>query len=375
MNHRPLNIVRIITFLPIGGVENSLLMTLPQFDGSRFRVSVCCTYRRGALADSLEEKGIPVHVCRVRSRLHPIDLWKLSRRLKHEKTDIVHTHMYASNITGVLAAKLAKIPVVISHIHSTHEWNSRNRIRMEKIVDRFRDGYIAVSNNVKEVFLKKAGLTCADKIKVLHNIARFTDKEAGEPNRIRDEFGIPPQSPVVGTVARLVHKKGLDVFIRAAAEIAHSYPNVYFVIVGKGKERRNLAHLTAHLGLNQRVIFTGERRDMENFYTLFTTFVLSSREEPFGNVLLEAMHFEVPIVATAVGGVPEVITNGETGLLVPPDSPLEMANAIKRLLEYPALAERLIKQGRKRVADFSPTKYVQNLEQYYEELWEKALGY
>ena len=199
---RKLNVVQIITFLPTGGVENLLLNTLPQIDKARFNVKVCCTYRKGDLAENMEKAGIPVHVCRVRSRFHPLDLWKLARWLKREKTDIVHTHMYASNITGTLAAKMARVPVIISHIHSTHEWTSRNRIRMERMCDRFKNAYVTVSGHVKEVFLQKTGLNCADKIKVVPNIAKVFDPKKSNPELLRKEFDIPSECSVVGTVAR-----------------------------------------------------------------------------------------------------------------------------------------------------------------------------
>jgi glycosyltransferase involved in cell wall biosynthesis len=370
MNQRPLNVVQIVAFLPVGGMENLLLRTLPLFDKLRFHIRICCTYKRGSLADRFEEKGIPVDVCRVRSRLHPIDIWALSRWLKKEKIDIVHTHMYASNITGVIAARLARIPVIISHVHSLHEWNSRNRIWMEKIADHFRSGAIVNSEFVKQAFIQKIGIPHPEKVKVLYNVAPLTNTHPGDPERIRRELGIPPHVRIIGAVSRLVHKKGVDLFIRAAAEIRKSHPEAFFLIAGKGKELENLFHLTESLNLKGQVLFAGERKDMENIYPLFDIFVLSSRDEPFGMVLLEAMQFKIPIVATAVGGVPEVVNGGKAALLIPPESPHEMAAAIIKLLDDPLFAQKLGEQGSVRAKDFPVEKYVQTLEQYYENLWE-----
>jgi glycosyltransferase involved in cell wall biosynthesis len=371
MTQRPLNVVRIISFLPVGGVENTLLMTLPKFDRARFNVSVCCTYRKGPIAEKLEEQGIPVHLCKVASRLNPIHIWRLSRFLKSLKADIVHTHMYSSNISGVLAARLAGVPVIISHIHATHEWKSWNRIFMERIVNRFRDGVITVSQNVKDIFLQKTRLKCADKVRALHNMARFSDQAAGDGRIVREEFGIPTDAPVVGMVARLVPVKGVDIFIQAAAQILEGCPPARFIIVGDGKERKKLEALAAKLNLTGKLFFAGERREIENFYAAFNVFALSSRNEGFGNVLLEAMHFDLPVVAAATGGVPEVVLDGKTGLLVPPESPEPLADAVLSLLEQPELARRLVEAARNRLVEFSLERYVEYLENYYQELWDR----
>jgi len=373
MINRPLNVIRIISFLPIGGVENTLLATLPLFDKNRFNISVCCTYRKGPIADRLEEKGIPVHCCRVASRLHPIHLWRLSRWLKENKADIVHTHMYSSNISGVIAARLAHIPVIINHIHSTHEWKSWNRILMERLVDRFRIGTIAVSQYVKNLYLQKTGLACENKIRVLHNIARFSPKSIGDKARLRREPGFPPEGPVVGTVARLVPIKGVDIFIRAAAEVCGRRKDVSFVIVGEGKERRGLETMAEGLGLKRCLFFAGERQNIADFYDLFDIFVLSSRAEGFGIVILEAMHHDIPVIAAAVGGVPEIVVNGVTGILVPPESPQSLAEAIISLLDNSEQGRRLVEEARKRLELFTVERYVETLESYYEELWERAM--
>ncbi|MBN1899859.1 glycosyltransferase [Candidatus Sumerlaeota bacterium] len=370
MSQRPLNVFRIISYLPIGGVENTLLLTLPKFDRERFHISVCCLNRKGPVAAKLEEQGVPVHLCKVSSRLNPIHLWRLSRFLIRQKADIVHTHMYASNISGALAAHLAGAPVIISHIHATHEWNSWNRIFMERIVNRFRDGVITVSQSVKDAFLQKTRLKCADKIRTLHNPVRFSNEGTGNGGLVREEFGIPMDAPVVGAVARLVPVKGVDIFIRAAAHILKRRPSARFLVVGKGKERKNLEALALQLNLNGKLFFAGERSRIEDFYDAFNVFVLSSREEGFGNVLLEAMHFDLPVVATATGGVPEVALDGKTGLLVPPESPESLANAVLSALEQPERAQRLAQEARKRLVEFSPDKYVAYLENYYQELWD-----
>ena len=372
---RPLNVARIISMMTVGGVQGMLLSTLPHFDKSRFNIRVCCTDRIGKVGRALQQQGVSVDLCRIRARLHPFDLWKMAKWLKKNQIDIVHTHMYASNISGTLAARMAGVPVIISHVHAAHEWRNWGRGMMDRFLDRFRSGYIAVSEAVREAFLEKTGLDCRDKVRVIYNAQRFTDEDvAADPRALREELRIPAGSPVVGTITRLVPVKGLDVLLRAARLVTGQRPEARFVIVGKGCEKAALENLTAQLGLERNVIFTGERTDVQDFYSFFDLFALSSHSEGFGIVLLEAMHFGTPIVATAVGGVPEFVRDGETGLLVPPGSPGPLAGAILKLLGDSALSRRLSGAAQEYSRSFTRSSYVAQVERYYTELYERTQG-
>jgi glycosyltransferase involved in cell wall biosynthesis len=365
--------VRIISFMNVGGVQGMLLKTLPYFDRQRFNLRVCCTTRNGEVGKELQRLGIAVDVVPLRSRLNPFDLRRLAHWLKDARADIVHTHMYASNISGVLAARWARVPVIISHLHATHEWRSRTRVLMERFNDRFRDGYLAVSGAVRDAFLETTRLNCPDKIKVLYNISRFSDTPlAGDATGLRQELALPADCPIVGTITRLVPVKGLDILLRAARIVVAQRPEVRFVLVGKGKMKEELARLAAELGIEKNIIFAGERLYVENFYALFDLFLLSSRTEGCPNVLLEAMHFGNPIVATRVGGVPELIRDGETGLLAASESPEELAKAVQRVLNDRVFARRMAIKAAEFSKKFTRANYLATLQQYYEQLHEQA---
>lgn len=371
---RPLNVMRLISFMTVGGVQSMLLRTLPHFDRERFRLRVCCTSRKGEVGEALEREGIPVDVCPIRGRLNPFALFKLSRWLRAARPDIVHTHMYASNLTGTLAARLAGVPVIISHIHSTHEWRTGGRVIMERFAHRFRSGYITVSEAVREAFLEKTKLACRDRMRVFYNVCKFTEAApAGRTEEraaaLRAELGLAPDERVAGTVTRLVPVKGLDVLLRAARRVVDAAPRTRFVIVGGGREREALTRQAAELGLGERVIFTGERLNVADYYALFDLFVLSSRTEGFSNVILEAMHFGVPVVATAVGGNPEIVREGETGLLAPPENPEALAGAILRSLADRETAHRIVERARKELEKFTVPAYVEQMQNFYEELF------
>lgn len=368
---RPLNVVRVISFMNVGGVQGMLLKTLPHFDRERFNIRVVCTTRNGEIGRQLQQVGVPVDVVRVEGRLNPFGLRRLAAYLRSAQADIVHTHQYASNITGVLAARWARRPVILSHIHASHEWHNRGRALLDRFNDRFRSGYLAVSESVRDAFLQATGLRCKDKIKVLYNIVNAGEPVAADP-ALRAQWGIPPDAPVVGTITRLVPVKGLDVLLRAAKLVIERRPAVRFVLVGKGKLKDELPRLAAELGIGPNVIFTGEQVRTADFYAMFDLFALSSRSEGLGNVILEAMQFGKPIVATRVGGIPELVRDGRTGVLVEPESPESLAAGIEKMLADRDLARRCMANGLDFVKGFTVESYVAEMQNYYEQLYERS---
>jgi glycosyltransferase involved in cell wall biosynthesis len=373
---RPLNVVRIISFMNVGGVQGMLLATLPQFDRSRFNMRVVCTSRSGEFGRELVGRGVPVDVVPMRGRLNPVGLWRLARWLRAQRADIVHTHMYASNVTGTLAARLAGVPVIVSHIHSLHEWRTPGRRRIERFCDRLRSGYLAVSAAARDGFLESTGLSDPQgRVRVLHNVARPlgpADGSDADPAALRAELGIPAGAPVVGTIARLVPIKGLDVLLRAARRVVERVPEVRFVLVGGGREREALARQAADLGLVGRVNFTGERLEVAALYRLFDCFALPSRSEGCSNVLLEAMQVGLPIVATCVGGIKELVRDGAQALLVAPEDDAALADALVRVLTDAELARRLAAAARDRSREFTIAAYVEKVQLFYDELFARS---
>lgn len=365
---RPLSIVHVTAFMTVGGVQNMLLGTLPLYDRERFNVRVCCLTRMGEVGEKLIERGVPVDVCRVPSRLGPFGIRRLARWLREARADIVHTHMYAPNITGVVAARLAGAPVIVSHVHSTHEWRSPTRAWLDGRLDRWRHGAIAVSEAVKREYVARTGLHNPDKVRVMHNAPRELPREPGAAGRLRAELGLPERARVIGSVTRLVPVKDLPTLLRATAELMRRREDVWLVLVGRGRERAALERLAGELGIAGRTVFAGERLDVAAFFELFDVFALSSLTEGCPNVVMEAMGFDLPIVATDVGGVPELVRTERTGLLVPARDWAALAAALGRVLEDRELARRLGRGGAEFVRGFTRPAYVARLSAYYEEL-------
>ena len=368
MSERRIRVIRIISTLAIGGVQSMLLNTLPYFDRERFELRVICTDRNGKLARILREQGVPVELVKVNGRLNPFHVWRLARRLRALRPDIVHTHMYASNITGVAAAHWARVPVILSHIHSAHEWRGAARIWIERVLHPLRSGYIAVSRHAEQAFLEKTGLPCGEMFRVMPNAVRPLGTETDTSVDLREKLNIPAGVPVIGSVTRLVPVKGLPTMLRALKRVIQEEPEVRLVLVGRGAEHERLEQLARRLGILRNVVFVGESRNVARYYRLFDIFALSSLSEGCPNVLLEAMRLGKPIVATRVGGVPEVVEDGRTGLLVEARQPEALGAALLRLLHEPGLRERLADAAREEGNQYTRKVYVDRMQSYYEEM-------
>jgi glycosyltransferase involved in cell wall biosynthesis len=191
---------------------------------------------------------------------------------------------------------------------------------------------------------------------------------------LRKKWGIPENAPVVGTVARLVPLKALDVLLESAALILQRIPEVRFVIVGRGVEMEKLQALSAKLKIDKHVILTGRQLDIHRYYQMFDIFALSSLTEGCSNVLIEAMDFALPIVATRVGGNPELLEDGRSALLVEPRAAQPLADAIERLLTDKELANRLAQNAKIDVDKNTVESYVKNMQNYYLNLFEQKIG-
>ena len=186
---------------------------------------------------------------------------------------------------------------------------------------------------------------------------------------LRAELGIPPETPVVAIVARLVPIKAHEVFLRAARLVCAVLPSTQFLVVGDGERREALERLTAELGLGASVRFLGWRRDLERIYADAWVVALSSRNEGSPVSLIEAMAAERPVVATRVGGVPDLVDDGVTGCLVPPDDPGALAEALVALLQDPERRQVLGKAARERVIPaFAAGRLVADVDALYREL-------
>jgi glycosyltransferase involved in cell wall biosynthesis len=364
--------------MSIGGAQTHLVEVLQHLDRRRFTPLLCCLTTTGASAHLLQrvrELDVPLLDARVRDATNalgrPHTLRQMARvagELRARGTQIVHSYLFHANWFGTLAGRLARVPVVIVSKRSMDVY-ARARDRWAcRLVNRLADSVTAVAGAVRDHVHQVEGCPL-EKIVVIPNGVRGAASTAGSPAPNSGLVRTSAADVVVGTITRLVSKRGHDDLLQAAALTRKRHPSARFVVIGDGPLRQALEEKARGLGLNGGVRFVGAVPEAARLIPQFDVFVLASLWEGMSNGLLEAMAAGRPVVATSVGGNPEVVRHGETGFLVPPGNPEAMADAIGRLLSDRALAQRLGEAGRIRAESaFTLEAMVARLEALYERL-------
>jgi glycosyltransferase involved in cell wall biosynthesis len=298
---------------------------------------------------------------------------RLVRTMRSGKFDIVHTHMFASNLLGRVAAMLAGVPVVVSTVQLIAEREKWWEILLDRALQFKTDMMISSSEAVRRSFIKR-GIR-EDKIITIYNgidFSRFDGVDGGEArNKIRLEFGVDDSSFLVGTVARLRRVKGIGYLIEAARHIVETIPDARFLVVGDGPQKAELEHKVEQFDLSSEFIFAGTRWDVPAILSALDLFVLPSLSEALGIAVIEALLMRIPVVATNVGGVPEIVRSGETGLLVPPRDPTRLAEAIAYMHSNKDEAIAMAQAGERRVRGMFD---IAHLARKQAELYERLLA-
>jgi glycosyltransferase involved in cell wall biosynthesis len=302
--------------------------------------------------------------------------------LRRSKPDIVHTHTSKAGILGRLAAWLARVPTIIhtphGHVFYGHFGRLLSRIflQMEKLLGKITHHHIALTPEEGNDYLN-LGVAKSKNISVIHSGVDLNcfKRSATESNPKRNELGISADSLVVGYVGWLIPIKGVTYLVDAMAEVVQLHPNSLLVLVGKGDEKGEeeikLRERVASLGLTDRVRFLGWRPDVDEIMPCFDIFVLPSLNEGMGRVLVEAMAAGLPIVATRVGGIPDLVKHGENGLLVPPANAGALERAISDLLSDKARRKRMGETGKKMCRPYSIEAMVEKIDDLYSRLVEE----
>jgi glycosyltransferase involved in cell wall biosynthesis len=361
-------VAMVISYLPFGGAEQLLLLLAPRLRDLGWGVSVVCIRKAGDMAPLFEREGIRVEVIPFSSRWSPRSLYRLARHFKKQRIDIVHTHMYRSNTSGTAAARLGRVKVVISHIHNMNHWDDFRQLLVDRMLARYRDVIIAVSQGVRRNYLERARVS-ADKVIVLYNGVDLEPFSKGQFDaELATDLGIQQGEKVVSIIARLHEQKRHVDFLAMAAEVLKQVPKARFLIVGKGRLREQLEQRAIDLGIAQRCIFTGYRNDIAQMLALSDVAVSCSDKEGFSLSLIETLGAGVPIVATDVGGNAEAIVDGQSGFIVPPRRPDLLAQRVAELLTNHQLHESISKCAVQRASIFSIENMCKAIDRLYTKL-------
>jgi glycosyltransferase involved in cell wall biosynthesis len=361
----PVKILRVITRLNIGGPAiNAILLTTALNDGTVFQstlVAGMTAAREGDMLDLARAHTVkPVMLPALGREISPLDdltsLARMVRLIRQLKPDVVHTHMAKAGTVGRLAARICGVPLVVHtyHGHVFHSYFSPAKTRMFLTIERAlglaTDRIVVVGDGQRDELASYgvAPLMKLVPIRLGLELSQFLNVEQAR-GELRHELGIDPDAPVVGIVARLVPIKAHEDFFKAAALIRAALPQAEFLVIGDGERRHELELLVEAMGMSSHVRFLGWRRDVARIYADLDVVALTSHNEGSPVSLIEALASARPVVSTAVGGVPEVVVNGLTGLTVPPSDAAAFTEAVVRLIKDEPLARRLGAAGRKHV--------------------------
>jgi sugar transferase (PEP-CTERM/EpsH1 system associated) len=344
-----LAVSHVVLSLDCGGLEHVVLHLLQEGRQAGQRVSVICLERPGDLA--LEAEGITgsVHCVEKGPGLRLGTIRRLRSLFREIRPDIVHTHQIGALFYAGLAARGAGVPLVVHTEHGKH-YASRRRTRwLGWFAGLYAAQFFCVSEDIAAE-VRACRVVPDRKLSVVPNginTDRFRDRSGAQS--LRRSLGIPLEAPVLGSLGRLTEVKRQDLLLDAFSQVRRRVPDAHLLLVGDGPLMGDLRRHSCRLGLEEVIHFAGYQPEPARYLAAMDVFALSSRSEGMPLVVLEAWASSVPVVATAVGGLPDLIDPGRTGELVPPGDPTALAEAVARLLEDPQLRSELGEGGYRKV--------------------------
>jgi glycosyltransferase involved in cell wall biosynthesis len=346
--------VRIVEVLATGtngGAQEHLYSLLTRLNRARYDASVVAL-SSGSAVRKMQRDGIPVLV--IDDPDDAVAVGALAVHLAEVRPDVVHNHMYRAELVGTRAAiALGAVgrrrPYVVSTVHSSRVRSAEDREQLRRLTPHM-DRLIAVSQAMVGKIRDEGRDTIP--VDLIYNGVDLERYDHQEPCcTLHEEYGMEPGSQIVGVVARLEPEKGHPTLLEAWPLVLHAVPDAYLLVIGEGSQREALEEQARALRIAHRVVFTGRRDDVPAVTAALDVAVLPSYREAQGLTILEALALSRPVVASNVGGIPEVIENGVTGLLVPPHDAPALAAAIVRLLTDHPYADTIAKAGHDMVHD------------------------
>jgi len=371
-----LSILWLIDGLGPGGAEQLMPGILKHLKMQGVNLRVCVLQIKGgnSIASEIEPLGIPVDLLLIPNLRHPLNLFRIVRYLRKNRPKILHTQLEFADILGGIAGRFLGIPTIstlhtldITEESSTADW----RLKLRWFILRhFTNHIIAVSQKTRDHHLQKAKID-AKKITTIYNgveLERFKNISLNERKAAKQALNIHPGQKIILTVAVLREPKGIQFMLKALPSIIEKVPNTHYLIAGDGSYKTQLLELAHSLNLDKHVTFIGHRTDIPMLLGCCDLFVLPTLIDALPTVLIETLAAEKPIIATNIGGIPEIVVNEVNGLLVPAGKPENLVQACVKLLGDKEYCEELTNKGRQTVQQlFDINVQIKRLMQIYEE--------
>lgn len=368
------SVLLLITELVPAGAEK-VVYSLATHLSSDFDMHVAClSGRRGAVGDWLEEAGIPVCYVDMQRKFQFWKLIRLFRYCKQHQIQILHTHLFHANVIGRIIGTLAGCPAILSTVHIVERRFRPWHFWLDRLTHFFMRYEICVSQAVLRFTEEKTKIP-SKKLKCILNgipLKAFQEQSEWKPSKeeIQELYALDSRPDLVlGSVGRLSYQKGYPYLLRAFSKLWSEFQSrgrqLTLVLVGEGEDRKLLESLAQELGIANAVHFLGRREDIPRVLRGMDLFVMPSIYEGFGLVVVEAMASKVPVLATQVDSLPELIEDGETGFLVEPENTEPLAERILSVLLDPQLRDRVVSQAFDRVEHFDEKRMVEEYRSLY----------
>jgi glycosyltransferase involved in cell wall biosynthesis len=379
---RKLRVLSMVDGLGITGGGEVLARSIAErLDAARYERTLCVTRWQPlpeyeAALGELDRAGVEFLGLRRGSRLDLRPWRTVLRRLRQAKVDILHTHKFGSNVWGAALASLSRVPVFVAHEHTWSYSGDRLRVLADRrLIAARADAFIAVSGDDQRKMVEIERIP-PEKVRLIPNGIDMAPARPEARTETREALGLTVDQPVIGTVAALRAQKALDVLIEAVALLRPQFPEIVALIVGgtttQPDETERLSAVAKQVGVDSAVRFLGTRSDIPELLAAMDIALTTSDYEGSPLSVMEYMEAGLPVVATRVGGVPDIVVDGETGIIVPPRDPAAVAREVGRLLKHADEARRMGEAGRsRRRAEFDLAVTVRRVEELYEELYER----
>lgn len=337
--------IRVLSLVDVatdqGGAELFAVGLASHLPADRFESWLCATRRiEPGPGDALDRAGVTRVALGRRNKADVLPLLGLVRLLRREPFDVLHAHKFGSNLWATLIGRLCRVPVIVAHEHTwSYEGDPLRAWLDGRVIGRLATRFVAVSRLDGERMVSIEHVP-AEKVVVIPTAVHI-DRPAAEPTDLRAELGLAPDTPLIAVVAVLRPQKALSVLLDALAELLRRGVDAHLAIAGDGASRAELEHHAQTIGVQDHAHFLGRRSDVDSILQAADVAALSSDYEGTPSFLAECVRNRVPLVSTAVGGIPDTLEDGRTALLVAPRDPIALADAIGRLLDDPALREQI----------------------------------
>ncbi len=360
--------MHIMLSLETGGLENGVVNLINHMNPDLFEVSVCCLRKMGNLSERIERSRRKVWLINNGGENSIPSIFRLIKLFKNNKVDIVHTHGWATLLPGFVSAKLSEVPIVINGEHGILIADKKRRVIAQKLLFQMVDCNLTVSKDLVSRISRIFNIDKDNFYPIINgvNLLNFQKRSDVIRQKIRSEIGVGKNGFLVGSVGRIVPVKRYDLLIDAIELLLREGSDVYLTIIGDGPLKTALQNRIAQKELENRVFLLGRKENVADFLTAMDIFVLSSDFEGISNTILEAMTSSLPIVATRVGGTPEIVDDNRTGLLCEPNDINSLASSLARLITDNNLREKMGLEARQDVeARFSLNRMVREYEDIY----------